>query len=97
MCPIRFQTEMLSNNSADPLRRDALARLGVEDDEPVGDLLQAHRRPAFREPELPDDGQNLNCSLALAGLNRMTHKRGQGRPAHDASRRDVTAGLSWRS
>ena len=68
---------MPSDNPADPLRRDALARRGVEDDEPVGDLLQAQWRPVFRDPELPYDDQNLNCSLAFAGWNGMMHKKGQ--------------------
>lgn len=67
---------MPSDKPADPFRRDALARLGMEGDEPVGDILQAQWRPAFRDPKLPDDVQNLNCSLALAGLNRMMHKKG---------------------
>ena len=84
---------MPSDNPADPFRRDALARIGMEDDELVGDLLQAQWRPAFREPKLPYDGQNLNCSLALAGLNRMMHKKGP-RPS-GASR--VEQGLDGRA
>jgi len=77
---VGFEAEMPSDNPADPFRRDALARRGMEDDEPVGDLLQAQWGPAFRGPKLPDDGQNLNWSLALAGLNRAMHKKGPRQP-----------------
>ncbi len=70
MGSVGFEAEMPSDKPADPFRRDALARLGMEDDEPVGDLLQAQRRPAFRSPKIPDYGQNPDCGLALAGLNR---------------------------
>ena len=45
---VGFEAEMPSDNPADPFRRDALARIGMEDDELVGDLLQAQWRPAVR-------------------------------------------------
>ncbi len=48
MGSVGFEAEMPSDNPADPFRRDALARIGMEDDELVGDLLQAQWRPAFR-------------------------------------------------
>ena len=86
---------MPSDKPADPLRRDALARIGMEDHEPVGDLLQAQWRPAFRDPKLPDDGQNLKCCLALAGLNGMMHKKGlrQAGASRIEKRRDGRAVL----